>query len=219
MGGGTGNAIVTDLNRSTLTIEERLNEILKEKEMIKLDVGLVTYENQYGFDEKSYFINLIGLGLAIDANKTADKLRRCCSFMGEIRYLIGILWNICKNHTYEIEIMKDNEGVYHRYDINCVFIQNTIHGGSRLKLAPEASINDGYLDLVFNVKKNRMGMFELLKKVGKDGTHIEDDDVKYYKFRNLKLRSPEKMDLNIDGENYGSTNIEVELHNKQIYLR
>ena len=218
LGGGTGNALLTELERDKLSVRQRVEEMLKEKEQLKMDVGLVTYKNNSGLDEQTYFFNLIGLGLAVDANKTAERLRKRCSFLGQMRYVCGVICNLFRNKAYEIEIMRDNDEAYYSYFTNCVFIQNTVHGGDRLTIAPKAKIDDGYFDLVFNIQKTRREMYHTLRKVETDGSHIEDEKVKYYQFQNLKLKAPEPMDLNIDGENYGTTELEVGVHSKQIEL-
>ena len=224
MGGGTGNALLTELDRNTLSVEERINIMLKEKDHIKLDVGRLSYKNTSGLEEQTYFFNLIGLGLAVEANKTAEKLRKRCSFLGQLRYVFGILFTLCKNKTYEIEIQRDNQDAYYSYFTNCVFIQNTVHCGDRLKLAPKAKIDDGKFDLVFNIQMNRKEMYSLVKKMekakktNKAYDHTLHEKVKYFQFHNLRLRSREPLDLNIDGENYGTTDLQVNVHDRQISL-
>ena len=224
MGGGTGNALLTELNRNTLTVQERIDEMLKEKEEIKLDVGLVSYRNNSGLEEQTYFFNLIGLGLAVESNKTAELMRRRCSFLGQLRYVCGVLCSLCRNRSYEVDIMRDNQEAYYSYFTNCVFIQNTMHCGDRLKLAPEAKIDDGLFDLVFNIKMNRKEMYSLVKKIEKAKKnnepydHTQHEKVKYFQFQNLRLKSREPLDLNIDGENYGTTDLQVNVHNRQVTL-
>ena len=219
MGGGTGNALLTELNRNTLSVQERIDEMLKEKEAIKLDVGLVSYKNNSGLEEQTYFFNLIGLGLAVESNKTAELMRRRCSFLGQLRYVCGVLCSLCRNRSYEVDIMRDNQEAYYSYFTNCVFIQNTMHCGDRLKLAPKAKIDDGLFDLVFNVKMNRKEMYNLMKQMdNKQIDHTKHEKVKYYQFQDLRIKAREPLDLNIDGENYGTTDLQVSVHDRQVTL-
>ena len=88
-------------------------------------------------------------------------------------------------------------------------IQNTKHGGDQMVLAPDAKIDDGYLDIIYAPQFGRYKMLKLFKKVLDNGKHVNDPNVVSQKFESLTIKSNKKMNINLDGENCGTTPINV----------
>ena len=83
--------------------------------------------------------------------------------------------------------------------------------GNGMKMAPNAKLNDGLLDLVLvegNISKTRLltVMPQLFK-----GTHINDSSVTYYQVPSFSLITKTNDSLNIDGELKGETPINVKV--------
>lgn len=98
--------------------------------MRKIDLGKISVS-----DGKVYYMcNLMGWGLGVDANITAENLR-CC---GPCRYDIGGIWNILKGLNRRAKVNIDGEILDD--DFSCILVQNNQHGGSFLRFAPYAKI-------------------------------------------------------------------------------
>ena len=71
------------------------------------------------------------------------------------------------------------------------------------KLAPEASLNDGKLDLII-LKKCSLADFIRLASMALRGDHLNDPLVEYLHVDEIMLRSEDQVQLNLDGELGGS---------------
>lgn len=202
---GTGNAFATDLGFYQDPI--KAVKAIINGYILKVDCGLVNFKNLNGFMENRYMLNLVGLGLAVDSNIRAERMR----FWGPMRYNVSILLEIfnIKKKEYTVDINIDNVEEILQQKCSVIMIQNTKHGGDKLILAPNAKIDDGYLDIIYAPKYGRYKMFKLFKKVLDNGSHVTDPNVVSQKFKSLIIKSNKKMNITIDGENCGTTPINV----------
>ena len=84
-----------------------------------------------------------------------------------------------------------------------MLVYNGKYGGGRMILNPMAILNDGFFEMIFY--KNLIGFkksIKLFEGAKKGGTHIYDANGIVYRISKLRLenKSPDKQDLNIDGE-------------------
>ena len=202
---GTGNAFATDLgfNRDPI----KAVKAIINGDILKVDCGLVNFKNLNGFMENRYMLNMVGLGIAVDSNIRAERMR----FWGPMRYNLSILLEIfnIKKKEYTVDINIDNEGEIRQQKCSIIMIQNTKHGGDQMVLAPDAKIDDGYLDIIYAPQFGRYKMLKLFKKVLDNGKHVNDPNVVSQKFESLTIKSNKKMNINLDGENCGTTPINV----------
>jgi len=201
---GTGNAFATDLGFYHDPIKA-VNVII-EGNVKRLDGGLVNFKNNNGDMENRYMLNMVGLGIAVDSNIRAEKMRWC----GAFRYNLSIFLEIMniKNKEYMVNITIDNNDII-RLDSSIIMIQNTKHGGDKMILAPDAKIDDGYLDIIYAPKFGKYKMLKLFKSVLDGGKHVNEPEVISNQFKTLRITSDKNMYINLDGENCGVTPIEV----------
>ena len=89
------------------------------------------------------------------------------------------------------------------------FVQNTVYGGARLALCPDARIADGYLDFLWGDKLSPMELLGLFDKLKKSGRHVFDDRIMHRRFKTLHVEGEREQWINLDGENYGKTPMTV----------
>jgi diacylglycerol kinase (ATP) len=82
-------------------------------------------------------------------------------------------------------------------------IANSNSVGGFEKLAPNASIDDGLLDVVLLRKINVAELLFIVGLVAR-GDHLEDSRFVHFKTRSLKITTDSYTQLNVDGE-YGGT--------------
>lgn len=89
-----------------------------------------------------------------------------------------------------------------RKKIFCFFlISNSASIGGFKRLAPDASVSDGYLDVVI-IRKSEVGdLAQIFINIFK-GEHVHHPNVKYFKTKKLKVHTEEEITIDIDGE-YG----------------
>ncbi|SEO05174.1 diacylglycerol kinase [Amphibacillus marinus] len=152
----------------------------------KLDVGRVN---------EKYFVNIAGGGKLTEVSYEApSKLK---TVLGQLAYFvkgIELVPQLRPIHTrieYDGEVFED--------EILLFLITNTNSVGGFEKLAPDATMDDGYFDLLALKKSNVAELVRVLTAATR-GNHIDDPNVFHAKAKHIKVHTDEKMQLNVDGE-------------------
>ena len=227
--GGTGNSILTsfklldikqavlnicdgyyrylDLGQVTVPLETEIYDAIEESKPQE-ESETINNINSISIQQKTqtrYSFNMMGWGLGVEANIQAEKFR--C--FGPMRYDCGALISIIKNPQYKLKAIIDNEEINGEYSV--IMIQNNIHSGSEMIIAPYAKADDGLFDILLckNVGRNKLiHMFDELKR---KGSHIYLDYCDYRQAKSLKLFSEPDTLINLDGENVIGTPFELKV--------
>ncbi len=201
---GSGNSLLHDLGK--YSVIDTLNKILKHK-IKKIDILEVSTLTQ-----KIYSINLIGWGMGNDIGMLAEKMR----WVGPIRYNIASIIEILRYKGRKAKLIIDNKSFNENYAL--ITICNTIHVGKGMKMAPNAKLNDGKMDIV--IIKNDFTKIELLKLFPKlfTGKHIQNEKVIYKQAKSFRLEPLKNEILNIDGEIIGETPVTIKTISKKVEL-
>ena len=201
--GGTGNSFMKTVD--CLDPVDAINKILNNMPM-SIDVMQVNTS-----DKKYYSLNLVGWGMATDISVVAEKLR----IIGGQRYNIASIFEIIKNKKREARLIVDGRV---REDDFCFIIScNTKYVGKGMKMAPNASIDDGLIDLIIVKKTSRSTLLSVFPKLF-NGTHIEHDACEYLQCHSFSIIPKENGQLNIDGEIIGYTPVNVDIVKEGIEL-
>jgi diacylglycerol kinase (ATP) len=200
---GTGNSFIKDLGISSL--EDALGVILGGKNK-KIDLGEFTC-NTGNF----YFINLLGTGFVSNVAYRAKKYK----IMGSFSYILGVLEEVIVLKASNIEINID--GTIIKREAIFTEICNSRYTGGDMLMAPDASIDDGFLDIIILNKVNRRKLLSLFPPIFK-GNHVKDAAVEVFKGKNISLKSDRPLVLTPDGETFGETPIEIKHHPKKIKM-
>jgi len=193
---GTGNAFARDLKLDNNNVEIAIETISKQK-LRKVDVGhFFTHGQNY------YFLNIIGAGFVVDANKTAQKFK----LFGNFSYIIGVLYRILvlKFTNLKLEI----DGKLLEVESTFIEISNTRYTGADFLMAPNAQIDDGLLDITLVKKISRINLVKGLFKIF-TGEHIHLAEIDTFKAKHIKIESDEPKVLTPDGELVGITPVEI----------
>ncbi len=201
--GGTGNSFM-----KTLDLLEPLEAILK---IIKNKPRAIDLMKVSGSDGVYYSLNLVGWGMATDISIVAEKLR----VLGEQRYNIASVIEIIRNKKRPAKLIID--GVENTNDYCFIIACNTKYIGKGMKMAPEAVIDDGLMDLIVVKQNSRSTLLSVFPKLF-NGEHISHPACEYLKCRTFSIRSEQNDPLNIDGEIIGCAPVDVELVENGIEL-
>ena len=80
-----------------------------------------------------------------------------------------------------------------------------------LPLAPGASLDDGMMDVGILKKMTRRDVLKAFGMLKNEGRHVFHPRVDYHKFRTLSIETPAPAAINVDGENIGSTPLNMEV--------
>jgi diacylglycerol kinase (ATP) len=105
------------------------------------------------------------------------------------------------------DIRLEYDGKLFEGEVMLFLIGLTNSVGGFEKLAPDASINDGYFSLLI-LKKTNLADFIRIASLALRGEHIHDPNVIYTKANYIKVTSPEEVLINLDGELGGQTPVE-----------
>lgn len=203
---GRGNAFARDIDLTPNNWQLGI-DFLKGGKTKKVDIGkFKTCGEEY------HFVNILGFGFVTDVAGTAYKFRA----LGHLSYLLGIFHRTAALKSYSLKMEID--GVVFERENVFTEISNSRYTGKDFLMAPNASIHDGFLDVVLLNKLSRTRLMQCLPKIFK-GTHVEMDEVETFKAKKIKIETSEKKLLTPDGQLMGSTPIEVEClhHAIEIY--
>jgi YegS/Rv2252/BmrU family lipid kinase len=192
---GTGNSFSIDLGLDKTKWKEGIDIISRNKPR-KVDVGYFkTNEDEY------YYLNILGLGFVADVGKTAIGLK----VLGNVSYTLGVIYQtiFLKPHHLKIELdgkTLERENIF-------VEISNSRYTANFL-MAPEANIDDGYLDITLLTKVTRRRLLSCFPKVI-TGEHVNLDEIETFQAKNIRIKTDVPKNLTPDGELYGTTPVEI----------
>lgn len=164
---------------------------------LKIDVGVVEYRKN-GQASQRFFVNAAGIGFDAAAVESTERMPKY--FGGTIPYLAGLLRTMLsyRNKSVVLGIDERNEAAR----ILSVIVSNGNYLGGGMHVAPDASMDDGLLDVVVI---GDVGKFDLLKSLPMiyKGTHGEHPKVSIEKASVVKVESSERVLVHADGELLG----------------
>lgn len=181
---GTANDYAQNFNLPS-SIEE-IVEILLRNNYTYSDVGLIN---------NKYFINVASMGSIIDVSqktKTESK-----NSLGILSYYLNGVGEIAKLKSSNVKI----ESIEKKFEGDALFvlIMNGKSAGGFNKIAPSASVNDGFLDVfIFKKCQGHEVIPLLIDIVG--GEHINNINVVHFRTKELTINANENIATDIDGE-------------------
>lgn len=193
---GTGNAFSRDLDLEPGNWKKAI-DLISNRNIRRIDVGHVL-----AADCEYYFLNIVGMGFAVDAGIIAKKLK----FLGNSAYTLATLWNVLGLKSYPLRIELDGKSI--EQDNVFVEVSNTRYTGTTFLIAPDARLDDGLLDITLLQKLPRLRLLKLFPTIY-SGHHVEFDEVTTYKASHIRIDSPGGMLLAPDGEFAGYTPVDI----------
>ena len=201
--GGTGNSFMKTLE--FLDPIKAITQIIKNKTR-PVDVIKVNCPGQV-----YYSLNLVGWGMATDISVFAEKLR----ILGQQRYNIASIFEIIKNKKRPASLILDGKEVNN--DFCFIIACNTKYVGKGMKMAPEADLEDGLIDVIIVRKTSSLRLFNVFPKLF-NGSHIFSPLCEYIQVKSLEINPVINSPLNIDGEIIGETPAKLNVLPKYIDL-
>lgn len=181
---GTGNDFARMLHLPKNL--EKICQLIAEKKYFLADVGAVN--NQF-------FVNNIGLGFE---GETAAALKRTGpGRSGFWNYLLAVFKALLRSRPVQIHLKSKEMEIKQEVFLASIANGQTVGGGFRL--APNASISDGLLDVCVVDYRHPLRLLLHLPKAIK-GTHIKLPFVKMYQCSEIQLEAPSGTKAHFDGE-------------------
>ena len=162
------------------------------------------------------FINMMAMGLDAYANQVAQNIAKKLPLPRALVYVASALIAIANPKKIDIEANINGEVIKKRIVLSAIMNGKWYGGG--FTPTPNASIQDGKLDLCFVDDFNIFRMIQLLPMYSK-GTHVNEKEVTFYQTEEFTLKTKELAPLSIDGEVGNETSLHVKMIKQKLRMR
>lgn len=177
-----------------MEIPKNINEfydMIKAGRTIDVDLGKINGK---------HFVNVAAGGLLTNVGYSV--LPEAKMVLGRMAYYMEGLKEFVTQDLKPINIKVESEEYSNEEKILLFLISNSSSIGGFKKLAPKADVLDGYLDIVIIKKADVQELASIFFNIFSGG-HINHKKVTYFKSKNIKISSNEKIPMDIDGEHGG----------------
>lgn len=199
---GTGNDFAWKLYADT-NLQERFNQVINASPK-SIDAGEVNGK---------LYINCMGVGFDGEIIKSMKTIR----FLGgKIGYLLAVVFKILSFKEPKLCIASDNKSWDGRYLL--ALIVNSSRAGGGFYIAPNAKVNDGYLDMVL-CEALPVWKRLIYLPIIKSGKHMELPYVKEHLGKSFTIQCDIAMPIQVDGELIFAKDINVNVRANQFNFR
>jgi YegS/Rv2252/BmrU family lipid kinase len=183
--GGTGNALLREFG--CLEPFEAVQRIVQQRPRA---VDVLRVESN---GRMTFAFNIVGWGILAAANEQAERLR----WIGRRRYDVAALLEIIRLRRFQGRLRFDEQTVHGPF--NAVFGCNTKFTGTGMKIAPQAVLDDGLVDLMWVQGASRFGLLGLFRRLF-SGNHLHSAELERARVQEFTLELQDYPYVNIDGE-------------------
>jgi YegS/Rv2252/BmrU family lipid kinase len=182
--------------RRTLEIPSRTRDaarILRTGHSVRIDVGRVSYTDQNGHDATRYFVGVASCGMS---TKVIERVKT-----DEVSFVSALLKTAMRNAPVRLLVQLDDSHERHLVVSN-LCIANARYFGGGMKIAPDAKLTDGKLDIISIGDLSAMKIFTSAPRVY-TGSHLSMPEVSHALARKITVRASDRsteVALEVDGE-------------------
>ena len=178
-----------------------------QRVIVQTDLGLIIATADDGaILPPRYFSCCANIGLDSDAARRANALPNWLK--ARAGYVFGALASMILYQPQNITVSAGEKQISELAWL--LSISNTPTYGGGLKIAPQASITDGHLDITFVPRApfNRLQLLRHLPKIF-SGTHVTLPEIKIFASPRLLVQTPVPLPIHADAEYIGLTPCEL----------
>jgi diacylglycerol kinase (ATP) len=194
---GTGNDFASNVGMKT-TPAAAMRQVFQGKPKL-IDIAKIESGSRI-----EYWDNTLGIGF--DA-KAPIHSRNVPVLSGFLVYLWAAIQTIMLNHDPALITFESDQESWREENLLIVLCNGPREGGG-FHVAPDAKVDDGWLDYAAITNVSRPMMFRLLPEVMK-GTHGRFPQVRMNKFKELTITSDRPLVIHTDGEIYAGFGTDV----------
>jgi len=211
--GGTGRDLIRTVGIPVDTASAVRHII--NSEVHPIDLGRVSYLTKDGLQQSRYYINVAGLGLD---GATVDRVNRTSKALGGfISFLWATIATLALYKNQKMQIIVDEQEICNE-PVTVVVFGNGQYFGGGMHIAPNASVDDGLLDIIILRDLSKLNLLLSLPRVYK-GSHLTHGRITSLRGKKVRVFADQTALLDLDGEQPGSAPIELEIIPHAINLR
>ena len=182
--------------RRTLEIPSRTRDaarVLRTGRSVRIDVGRVSYTDQNGADATRYFVGVASCGMS---TKVIERVKS-----DDVSFVSALLKTAMRNAPVRLVVQLDDSHEHHLVVSN-LCIANARYFGGGMKIAPDAKLTDGKLDVVSIGDLSAMKIFTSAPRIY-TGSHLSMPEVSHALARKITVRAADRaaeVALEVDGE-------------------
>lgn len=182
--------------------------------------GLATWKPQLidlGVINNRYFLNVVGIGFdAAVAAMASQKYGKVKEYAGNAAYLAAFFDELIGFESFCARLKGDRLEIVQQ-DALLVAVANGSYYGGGFRIAPQAVINDGELDLIV-VRRQNNPETTLLAFQALVGKHLDNSAVISTKITDLLIDADRQVLVQVDGEITGTLPVRIGIRPKALRI-
>lgn len=200
---GSGNDFAKALGiRSVETALRAWQQFCADQKNVKeIDLGVIR-----GGDKETLFCCVAGVGMDADANARANRMPPWLKSRGG--YVLAALQALIAFKPAELNVTAEGREI--RRSAFFIAVGNALSYGGGMKVTPQATLDDGLLDICLVSKMNKVKLLCWVPTIF-FGQHLRLKEVEYFQARQIAIEAERKLDMYADGDYAGQTPVEIGL--------
>lgn len=183
-------------------------QMIKNRHIVEIDLGKIN---------NKYFVNVAAGGLLTDVGFQVPIEAK--ALLGRMAYYFEGLRALISEGIEPIHVSFESEEYTEEEDVLLFVVSNSTSIGGFKKLAPDADVLDGLLDVLIIKNSDIPELANIFFNVLK-GDHINHPNVIYFKTKNILIKAKKNITIDVDGEAGGRlpANFKVIPHGMKIIV-
>jgi diacylglycerol kinase (ATP) len=200
---GSGNDFAKGLGiRSVEIALEAWKQFCADGKNVKdIDLGVIRSGGQ-----ETLFCCVAGVGMDAEANARANGMPPRLKSRGG--YVLAALQSLIAFKPAEMNIKTESREI--RRSAFFIAVGNALSYGGGMKVTPQATLDDGLLDICLVSKMNKLKLLCWVPTIF-FGKHLRLKEVEYFQASQLRIEADRKLDIYADGDCAGQTPVEIGL--------
>jgi len=166
-----------------------------------IDVGRVRFRAWSGAEDERFFDNVSSAGMSGAVAQRANAMSKALGGRATFFYALVRVFFEWENTEVVVEL---DGGEQRRGRMHDVIVANGIWHGGAMKLAPDASADDGLFEVVLIGDINRADFVRTAPKLY-SGAYLAHPKVEALRSAAVSVDAPEPLPIELDGEQVGTT--------------
>ena len=194
---GSGNDFAKGLGIRSVEIALRAWQQFcagSEANVKEIDLGVIRTGGQ-----ETLFCCVAGVGMDAEANARANRMPPWLKSRGG--YVLAALQSLIAFKPAEMNITTESREI--RRSAFFIAVGNALSYGGGMKVTPQATLDDGLLDICLVSKMNKLKLLCWVPTIF-FGQHLRLKEVEYFQASQIRIDAERKLDLYADGEYAGA---------------
>src|SRR6478672_8613962 len=172
-----------------------------QKNVKEIDLGVIRSGSQ-----ETLFCCVAGIGMDAEANARANRMPPWLKGRGG--YVLAALQSLIAFKSAEMNITTESREI--RRSAFFIAVGNALSYGGGMKVTPQATLDDGLLDVCLVSRMNKLKLLCWVPTVF-FGKHLRLKEVEYFQVSRIRIDAERKLELYADGEYAAQTPVEIGL--------